>query len=102
MASKTITVVDASGNERRKKLSTQDGYKNLLFGLKVAVLKDADDIEIEDFESLEDGGTYTLGQPRQQQDGEFCCSFCLALCCAILYASFVVRMRIAFNGHNRA
>ena len=36
----------------------------------------------------------------QQQHGEFCCSFCFALCCAILYASFVVRMRIEFNGHN--
>ena len=39
---------------------------------------------------------------QQQQHGEFCCSFCFALCCAILYASFVVHMRIAFNGHNRA
>ena len=26
----------------------------------------------------------------QQQHGEFCCSFCFALCCAILYTSFVV------------
>ena len=30
----------------------------------------------------------------QQQHGEFCCSFCFALCCAILYASVVVRTRI--------
>ena len=25
----------------------------------------------------------------QQQHGEFCCSFCFALCCAILYASLL-------------
>ena len=36
---------------------------------------------------------------QQQQHGEFCCSFCFALC-AILYANFVVRTRIGFNGRN--
>ena len=67
MAPKTITVVDASNNERRKRLSNEDGYRNLLSEFRVAFLKDDDGVEIEDFESLVDGGKYTLGSPQQQK-----------------------------------
>ena len=66
MAPKTITVVDASNSERKKRLSNEDGYRNLLSEFRVACLKDGDGVEIEDFESLLDGNKYTLG-PWQQQ-----------------------------------
>lgn len=67
MAPKTITVIDATNSERKKRLSNEDGYKNLLLEFRIACLKDtADGVEIEDFESLVDGGIYTLGPPQQQ------------------------------------
>ena len=101
MARKKITVVEASGNVRTIMVAEAEGnVEKWLDKLGVDSFVDSDSAEIIDFESLQDGGTYTLGPPRQQQHGEFCCSFCFALCCAILYASFVVRTRFEFNGHN--
>ena len=103
MAPKKIKVVINEGGEiSKEKISSNEGYEKMLARLRVQSIKDNEGYNIDGFPSLEDGGTYTLGQPRHQQDGEFCCSFCFALCCAILYASFVVRMRIEFNGLNRA
>ena len=34
---------------------------------------------------------------QQQPHGEFCCSFCFALCCAILYASFVSKVLFEYG-----
>ena len=65
MAPKTITVKDANGRERWKRLSTQEGYKHLLSEFGVAFLKDGGGVEIEDFESLVGGGKYTLGESEQ-------------------------------------
>lgn len=67
MVSKTITVVDASNSEHKKRLSNEHGYRNLISGFGVACLKDGDGVELEDFESLVDDGKYTLGPPPQQQ-----------------------------------
>jgi hypothetical protein len=62
MAPKTITVlVDASGGESKEMLSNEEGYKNLVAEYRVASLKDNNGAKIRDFESLEDGGRYTLG-----------------------------------------
>ena len=36
----------------------------------------------------------------QQQHGEFCCSFCFALCCTIQYASFVIHTSSECGGSN--
>jgi hypothetical protein len=57
----TIKVEDASGRERKKKLSNEDGYRNMLSSFGVAFLIDGAGDEIEDFESLLDGHKYTLG-----------------------------------------
>ena len=68
MAPKTITVVDASsGGESKELLSNEEGYKNLIAEYRVTSLKDRNGAKIRDFESLEDGGKYTLG-PQQQRD----------------------------------
>ena len=68
MAPKKIkVVVDASGGESKEGLGSQDGYKELLRRLDVVFLVDEDGYNTNDFESLEDGGTYTLGQRRRQQ-----------------------------------
>lgn len=69
MALKVITVQTDQG-ERRKRLGTQDGYKRLLSEFAISFLKDADGIEIEDFESLVDGYKYELGPPEQQQQDQ--------------------------------
>ena len=55
---KTISV-----NQRTKKLSNEDGFKGLLDRQQVLSLVDHQGVDIEDFESLDDGGTYTLGPP---------------------------------------
>ena len=81
MARKTITVVDASGGESKAMLSNEGEYTRLLARRGVESLIDNEDCVIEDFESLEDGGRYTLGQPqRQRETGELrCCSKCCEL-----------------------
>eukprot|EP00545_Synedropsis_sp_CCMP1620_P011972 CAMPEP_0119017338 /NCGR_PEP_ID=MMETSP1176-20130426/16255_1 /TAXON_ID=265551 /ORGANISM="Synedropsis recta cf, Strain CCMP1620" /LENGTH=356 /DNA_ID=CAMNT_0006971035 /DNA_START=29 /DNA_END=1095 /DNA_ORIENTATION=+ len=64
MAPKTITVlVDATGSgaESKEMLSNEEGYKNLVSDYSVASLKDNSGAKIRDFESLKDGGRYTLG-----------------------------------------
>ena len=65
MSSKTITIILGSGEERRKRLSNEDGYRNVLSEFGVACLRGADGVEIEDFQTLEDGAEYVLGAPRQ-------------------------------------
>ena len=65
MAPKSITVVDANGNERKKKLSTDEGYRNMLQTFGVSFLKDGEDTEIEDFGSLVGGSKYTLGDAEK-------------------------------------
>ena len=77
MAPKTITVVDASNSERKKRLSNEDGYRNLLSEFRVTCLKEGDGVEIEDFESLVNGGTYTLGPQQKEQNGRLRCCFCI-------------------------
>jgi hypothetical protein len=57
----TIKIEDASGRERKKKLNNEDGYRNMLSSFGVAFLIDCAGDEIEDFESLQDGYKYTLG-----------------------------------------
>jgi hypothetical protein len=79
MAPKRITVIDASGRERMMMLGSQDGYRDTLSEFHVAYLKHVDGFEIRDFESLQDGNTYTLGQ---QRDGALrrCCRKVCAQC----------------------
>jgi len=67
MARKKITVADASGSDSRELLGSQDGYKELRDRLGVAFLVDEEGFHTNDFESLVDGGKYTLGPPKQQQ-----------------------------------
>ena len=62
-----VIVVDANRKEHNKKLSTQDGYKYLLSGFVVAFLKDTDDVESTDFESLKHGGRYTVDDASELQ-----------------------------------
>ena len=62
MAPIKITVEGIGG----VKLSSENGYNNWLQRHGVVSLIDADNYQA-DFESLVDGGTYTLGPPLQQQ-----------------------------------
>ena len=55
---KTISV-----DQRTKKLSNEDGFKGLLDRQQVICLVDHQGVDIEDFASLDDSGTYTLGPP---------------------------------------
>ena len=65
MPSKKITVVvDASGGKSKELLGSQDGYNELLNRLGVACLVDEDSFNANDFDSLVDGSTYTLGPPQ--------------------------------------
>lgn len=67
MAPKKIIVVDASGSHSKEKLSSQYEYDKLLGRLGVAFLVTDDGFNMNGFESLANGNTYTLGQPEQQQ-----------------------------------
>ena len=82
MPPKTITVVNASGLAIKERPGNEEGFKNLIAHYGVDSLKDiSDGAMIRDFEAIEDGGKYTLGQPqRQQETGELrCCSKCCEL-----------------------
>jgi hypothetical protein len=61
-----IKVVDSTGTIRNKVLSNEGGYKSILSEFGVAFLKDVDNDEIQDFESLVNGDEYTLGSKQQQ------------------------------------
>ena len=69
MSPKKITVVDASGVERTWKLGNDKGYDNLIRHFGVGSLVDDGNCVMVDFESLADGGNYTLGPPQQQPSG---------------------------------
>ena len=62
MTTKKITVDGVGG----VKLSSENGYNSWLQRQGVVALIDADNCQT-DFKSLDDGGTYTLGPPIQQQ-----------------------------------
>ena len=66
MEPKKIIIVVNDGKEQKEKVGSQDGYKRLLDRLGVAFVVDEEACNTNDFESLLDGGRYTLG-PRQQQ-----------------------------------
>ena len=67
MSSKTITVVDNDGKNEAEVVGSQRGYEKLLDEYAVVCLRDSQQAKIRDFESLEHGGTYTLGPPIQVQ-----------------------------------
>ena len=48
-------------------LSNHEEFLTLIHGCGEQSLIDSEEYEITGFESLEDGGRYTLGQPQQQQ-----------------------------------
>lgn len=62
MAPKKIIVIDASGNERKQLLGNQNGFNRVLYRMGVSFLVDEDGFEANHFDSITDGGTYTLGQ----------------------------------------
>ena len=85
MATKEIRVLDANREESWIKLSSEDGYINLLSNFGVDSLIDNEQCVIADFASLVDGGKYTLGQTQlqyRQQDGDLSVCFVLSRSCA--------------------
>lgn len=62
MAPKTIAVCD-----RKIMIRSETHFKEWRKEEGVKSLVNQEEIEISDFESLEDGETYTLGPPRQIQ-----------------------------------
>ena len=66
MTTKTITVA-----QQPTILSNEEGFRRLIEQNSVQFLVDYRGFGIEDFSSLVDGGTYTLGPPirQQQQQG---------------------------------
>ena len=80
MPPKKITVVDANGGESKELVGSTEEFRALIEDYGVRFLVDVDDAKIRGFESLEDGGKYTLG-PQQQRDrfaretGELRCYF---------------------------
>ena len=79
------------------KLSTDAGLVRWLSRKGVDCLRDSDGDEVVDFESLEDGGRYTLGPPKQQQqqDGKLrcCCVFSCSLCWSNIDSSWILFSR---------
>ena len=68
MAPKKITVLDASGGESKLALSNDEEFRDSIKNERgVRCLINVDGYEISGFESLEHGGTYTLGPTIQQQ-----------------------------------
>jgi hypothetical protein len=67
MVPKTITVIDTTCGESKEMLGSQNGYTMLLSRLGVAFVVNSEGVRVNDFESLVDGGKYTLGPPLQQQ-----------------------------------
>lgn len=65
MAPKKIIVVDASNRERKLEV-TEDRIETWLHKLGVDSFVESNGVEIIDFESLVEGGKYTLGPPEQQ------------------------------------
>lgn len=65
MPTKKITL-----DGRTKVLSSEEGFRGLLQRRHVLCLMDESGDDIEDFESLVDGGNYRLGPPQQQQQRE--------------------------------
>jgi hypothetical protein len=74
MAPIRITVEGVGG----VKLSSNDELGRFLENKKVQCLIDSDGDQVYGFDSLVDGGTYTLGPPQQQQQQQngklLCCS----------------------------
>ena len=74
MAPKTITVGDDEWE-----ISSHDEFKSLLIAMEAKwICRDGKNII--GFESLVDGGRYTLGPPMQQQqqpNGKLRCCFCI-------------------------
>jgi hypothetical protein len=101
MASKKMTVEDASGTVRTIQV-TEGNVEIWLDKLVSSSFVSSDSVEIIDFESLVDGGKCTLGPPQLkqqlQQDGELrCCSrshFCIQILLRILIDSFTNSIEI--------
>jgi len=66
MAPKKIIVVGAGGGESKEMVGSTEEFRALIEDYGVRFLVDVDDTKIRGFESLEDGGRYTLGSPEQQ------------------------------------
>eukprot|EP00978_Attheya_sp_CCMP212_P014762 scaffold37795_cov55-Attheya_sp.AAC.3 len=68
MASKKITVVDTNGAECLEILSNDEEFQALIEDYSIRLLVDVGKYNIRGFESLVDGGKYTLGPPQPQQE----------------------------------
>jgi hypothetical protein len=81
MEPKKITVVKASGEELRVKLSNGDEYQKLLDNYGVTYLiEEGDEFLIYGFDSLDHEGRYTLGCTKEPNGKLRCCSriqFCI-------------------------
>ena len=79
MAPKKITVIlDSDHRDSKKRIENQESFLFMLKNHAVVALLDNESVEINHFESLVDGGTYTLGPPIQQQpNGKLRCCFCI-------------------------
>jgi hypothetical protein len=69
MAGVTVTIVLPDGSLRKRRISSDSGLDRLLSSLNVQWLLDVNSAEIEEYGSLEDGQTYTLGTAQPPQVG---------------------------------
>ena len=67
MAGKTITVVDANGNDSSDKIANDAEFNATIADYKVRYLVDEEGNKVRGYESLVHEGKYTLGPPQQQQ-----------------------------------
>jgi hypothetical protein len=98
MAPKRITVVvDASGSESNESVGNDTEFRALIddYAVRFLITANPPKIKIRGFESLVDGGNYTLGPPQQQQqqNGKSRC------CSRILVFNLFVRIRKLFSIH---
>jgi hypothetical protein len=80
---KTIKITK-DGATRNKIIGSEEGLRAVLDGLKVtnlAIQKNGEYFDVADFDALEDGGQYTLGDAQPQQGtGEKCFIFLFGYC----------------------
>jgi hypothetical protein len=82
------------------KLSSNDELGRFLENKKVQCLIDSDGDQVYGFDSLVDGGTYTLGPPQQQQQQQngklLCCSRIFVFYLLFEYGNLLKQMFIYF------
>ena len=89
MVSKTIIVINTDSNESSEAVANDHEFKALLDDYSVRFLKTVDTgTRIRGYESLVDGGKYTLGPQQQQQSGKWI-RFLYCIFCGLFQKSFL-------------